>query len=161
MKIDNRTPKLKDVFTFRYKNQSEMFEPNHCFDGQLVIKKYDGELILEDTYWSSNGRRFKIQEAIDKGEMKFVCNLNEVSLIKESETVYYDDSHIFNLSYQHGCYRKFAIKKGAKRSAKKMIKIIEHKISDEKYNIKYSNRNIELLEEKLKKVKNGDIKIYI
>jgi len=55
-----------DVFDFRYKPEIEedMFEPYHCFDGQLIAKKDDkGGIYLEDTYWSSGGKIFTLQEA--------------------------------------------------------------------------------------------------
>lgn len=45
-----------DVFNFRYKPEEakKRFEPYHCFDGTLVVKKYsDDKIYLVDTYWSS------------------------------------------------------------------------------------------------------------
>lgn len=49
--------KENDVFDFRY-NEKELkkrFMSDHCFDGQLIVRKGRGEkLILRDTYWGFN-----------------------------------------------------------------------------------------------------------
>ena len=45
--------RINDVYSFQY-NDAEVkkrFEPYHCFDEQLIVKKRNGKLILKDTYW--------------------------------------------------------------------------------------------------------------
>ena len=71
-----------DVFDFRYKPEEvkKRFEPYHCFDGTLVVKKYsDGKIFLVDTYWGGgDSRTFTPEKAIEQGELTFLCNLDEM-----------------------------------------------------------------------------------
>ena len=67
--------KENDVFNFRYKPEEakKRFEPYHCFDGTLVVKKYsDGKILLVDTYWSGgDSRTFTPEKAMSQGELTF------------------------------------------------------------------------------------------
>lgn len=157
--------KVNDVFAFRY-NEEEMetrFSPYHCFDGQLVaLKRSTGEIYLRDTYWGGGeGRVFTPEEAEMQGELTFKCNLDEVEYIREHEQQYYADEDVINLSHQHQCYKKFAIKKGATRSTEKMITSIQDKIKDAEREKSSAERTIERLSETLKKVEAGDLTVWI
>ena len=76
-----------DVFNFRYKPEEakKRFETYHCFDGTLVVKKYSNDkLYLVDTYWcGGDNKTFTPDEAIEKGELTFLCNLDEMVDIKK------------------------------------------------------------------------------
>jgi len=165
--------KENDVYHFRYNNyeSKKRHDPYHCFDGQMVVvKNNDGGLSLLDTYWSSKHNGFKtgggysrrktLEEAFSEGELKFICNLDDVEEINEHDTKYYSNEDVFDLSYQHHCYRFFVKKKGAERNAEKIINGIQDEIENEKYRIKSSERSIERLTETLKKVRSGDLNIY-
>lgn len=114
-----------DVFGFAY-NQAEYDKArgdlHWCFDGQLVAR--DGKLY--DTYWGLDrrgvdGRDFSPAEAESRGLLRFVCNLNDVEKIDEREYPLYADGDAFNLSHQHGCYKHFVKRKGAKKDPDRMI----------------------------------------
>jgi hypothetical protein len=161
--------KLKDVFNFRYFDRGAS---NHCFDGQLIVKKGEnGGFILMDTYWSSKhdgferwgdySRCFSPEDALKRGELTFVCNLDEVEEIREGDCAYYADEDVFNLSYQHGCYKYFVKRKGAERSQAKMIETAKDKIKEAEYTLASTLRTLERLRETLAKIEAGDTTQYI
>jgi len=164
----DREIKENNVFDFSYKPAvaKDIFEPRHCFDGQLLAcKQKNGEIVLIDTYWGYGwdqyNTKFSIEKAKDKGKLTFKCNLDEVDEISQHQLKYYADDDIVNLSYQHSCYKKFALKKGAKRSKEKMLKVLNKNISDAESNIKYAERTIKRSKKKIEQIEKGDMEVYI
>lgn len=157
--------KENDVYYFRYNAEEvkTMFNPYHCFDGQLIVrKKENGELYLEDTYWGSGGnRRFTIEAAQKEGVLTFKCNLNDVETVSKHDLQYFDHVDLFDLSHQHGCYKSYAKRKGAQRSKEKMLAVIAEKIESNESEIRSAKRNIERLNESKAKLDAGEINIYI
>lgn len=165
--------KINDVYSFyfneEYRNKHSY--SNHCFDGQFVVKQEeDGEFYFLDTYWASKHDGFKhwgdhrtmsVENAIKNGTLKFICNLDDVEEIREHDMIYYADEDLFNLSYQHGCYKFFVKKKGAIRSAEKMEAVILERISSSEHKIGSLKRDIERYNETLVKLRNGDTSVYI
>lgn len=104
---------------------------NWAFDGQLVYR--NGR--LRDTYWglnASDGRSFSVAEAKAAGALTFVCNLNDVEKVPEYEYRLYADGDAFNLSHQHGCYRHFVKRCGARKDAERMREAVHRKVQDAK-----------------------------
>lgn len=158
--------KLNDAYKFRYNEEWREKHPycEHCFDGKLIVRKEkDGKLFLQDTYWggSSTSRTFTLDKALSQGELTFICNLDEVEKCREEDYKYYNDEDIFNLSSQEGCYKDFYIRKGAERSADKMKSTIKNKIQKTISEIDFANSELERLDEKLKKVNDGDLEVWI
>lgn len=155
--------KLNDVYRFRYneeylKNKLDLY---WCFDGQLIVKEKNGELYLEDTYWGSDNRKFTLKEALERGSLTFICNLDNVIECGEYNLQYYADEDIFNLSYQSGCYKKYCIRKNAKHSAEKMKAVLNEKITNSKREIEWETVQIKRNVEKLQELENGNLDIYI
>lgn len=144
-------PKDGDVFRFSY--SAESWEQakrgicgdlNWCFDGQLVY--CDG--LLCDTYWGlnwrgDNGRYFKLADALAKGILTYVCNLNDVEPIRDYEYELYAEGDAFNLSYQHGCYKHFVKRKGAKKDKSLMLAKLHAKVTDARKAIESASRDLE------------------
>ena len=122
-----------DVYKWYYKNDAEYRRNNPstaywCMDNRCIVR--NGELV--DTYWdgvdlnrlSSNSSYLNP----DIVELEFICNLNDVEFIKGYQIEDYDK--VYNLSHQKGCYKVFAIDKGAQISNKalriKYQKLLEH-----------------------------------
>ena len=111
-----------DVYKWYYKNDAEYRAKcvggtaYWCMDNLCVVK--DGKLV--DTYWDGvHLNKFSSGSAIldpEKVDLEFVCNLNDVEFIKEYQIEDYDK--VYNLSYQKGCYKVFAIDKGSQVSNK-------------------------------------------
>ncbi len=156
--------KERDYYLFDYNAEYKQnaFDPYHCFDGRLIAEKdLNGRIILVDTYWQSNNRTFTWEKAKSQGSLKFVCNLNSVDDIHKGNLIYYSDKDIFNLSHQHGCYEKYAIRRGAQKSKSKMLTVLRQKISDALSNIASSEREIQLASKNIEEINIGNLDIYI
>ena len=165
--------KINDVYSFHFNEEYRKKHQytGHCFDGQFIVKQREnGELYFMDTYWASKHDGFKhwsdnrsmsLEDALTNGTLTFKCNLDDVDEIREHDLVYYSDDDLFDLSYQHGCYKFLVKKKGAVRDVVKMEKIILERISNCEYKINSLKRDIERHNETLQKLKNGDQSVYI
>jgi hypothetical protein len=108
-----------DVFRWFYKNDEE-YRAKHsgsgtaywCMDNQAVAFNHSGNLVLVDTYWDgpdynlirvSDNTKFL---DIDKVDLEFVCNINDLQGLHSWEIEDYDK--VYNLSYQKGSYKVFA-----------------------------------------------------
>lgn len=159
-----------DVFRFSYSGEqrAKLFEPYHCFDGQLVAVIEGGSIRLMDSYWlhefkpRHDSRWFTEDDAMAKGELTFVCNLGDVQKVDKWQTQYYDDADVFDLSYQHRCYAFHAIRKGASKSKGKMLQVIEEKLQAERRAIESANWTIERLTKEAKKIEEGRLEeVYL
>jgi hypothetical protein len=74
---------------------------------------------------------------------------------------YYDNNDLFDLSRQHGCYKKMYKRKDATISITKMKQFLEDKISHRKAEIKSKEWQLELAQEDMKKLLNGETNIYL
>jgi len=158
--------KLNDVYEFNYNKiwREKIFMSDHCFDGQLVVRqRRNGELYLEDTYWSSGteNKTFTLEKALEQGELTFVCNYDDIEKIEKYKFDYYADEDLFNLSTQHQCYKEYYKRKGAERSSAKMEEVLKYKIEEIESSIKYKTNELRLAKESLEKLRSGDINIYI
>lgn len=154
-----------DIFRFSYSTEyrKKLFEPHHCFDGQLVAVKAGDGLILMDSYWlhqfqpRDDSRWFTEEDARSKGELTLVCNINDVEKVEQWRTDYYDDADVFDLSYQHRCYPYFAVRKGAPRSKDKMVQVVREKIQKERRAIESALSSIERLARTEQMINDGRI----
>ena len=117
-----------DVYRFAY-SEAERERANkgwsgslhHCFDGTVVVR--GGKLV--DTYWdNSNQGRVVTPE---QGTLTFVCNLNDVRQVKEYETLQYDGADVFDLRYNHGCIKRWMVRKDAVPSKERMLAEVHKK----------------------------------
>jgi len=163
--VDVMELKLHDVYKFNYNDEwrKKIFDVNWCFDGQLIVKENCyGDLYLRDTYWTSGeGKEFTLEQALERGVLTFICNLNDLESIEARDLNYYADEDIFDLSYQRKMNKDYYIRKGAKKSKDKMELVLNEKIKSIESNIESSIYNLEWTKEKLEKLKSGDMNIYI
>jgi hypothetical protein len=157
-KIDNLSRDVMegDVFHFSY-SENEIkrhgyYTLKHCFDGQLEAKKLGDKLILADTYWNTDKRQGAVDEWLKRGTLVFRFNLNEVEPLEHYNLDYYDDFDIFDFSYQSGCYKRFMLRKGAQKSKKKMLAVIEQRNKDIQSNIDILQYRLNVLRENLVKI---------
>ncbi len=159
-----------DVFKFRYnkENLQKRFEPYHCFDGQLIaFKQSDDQIRLMDTFWMNrfkpdgDCRTFDLEEAQEKGELEFKCNLNEIEYITESQAKYYKDEDIINLAHHHRYKKVFAVPQGTKQDVDAAIEALEKKLKDKKQVRECLDSEIEDLNIKLGEAKQGKLPISI
>jgi hypothetical protein len=159
--------KLGDVYNFSYNAEwsKKIFDPRWCFDGQLIVKQDgEGELYLQDTYWGwddNEGKYFTLIEALNRGELTFVCNLNEVEKCNKRDMCYYADEDIFDLSYQHGCYENYYKKKNAVISHDKMEQVLKDKIEILEREIEYKKSDLKWRKEQLEQLQSGNTNIIL
>lgn len=158
--------KEKDIFNFQYNPRQEQGwdSRTHCFDGRFLAIKEDDQILLVDTYWGygdKQGRIFTQEKAEALGKLTFVANMEDLEKSDESCYSYYDDSDCFNLSYQHGCYKKYAIKKGAVKSKEKMLQILKQQMQKAKRELESIGHRIEDLSKDITLVEGGETDIYI
>lgn len=165
--------KVNDIYHFSFNEQylKDHSQAYWCFDGQFYVWKNEqnGQLYLVDTYWNALGsypsgdvgKRFLLTEALAKGTLKFICNLDDLVECSERDTLYYDDNDVFNLSRQHGYYNAFYRRKDAERSMEKVkqvlledIEYIQNKIASWEGDLKWREHDLARLE-------NGETNIYV
>lgn len=136
-----------DVYRWYYKDHDTYVKNNTstaywCMDNKCVVK--NGELL--DTYWdgpcslmqtSSNS---KILDP-DRVDLEFICNLDEIEFIKDYQVEDYDN--VYNLSYQKGCYKMFAIDKGAQVSNKALRAKYSRQLEEAESNKRYAEYDIQ------------------
>lgn len=162
----NRSIKEGDIYKFRYNEQfmKGNFEPYHCFDGILTVKpSYEKGLILVDGYWSSDNRWFTLDKALSEGELTFICNVNEVEVIKEYESMYYNEKDIFRLPFHSGYHTVYYKRKGAEKCKETILNQLTVKVQQAESSLTSAQRGLEWAKESLEKAKkeNEVNKIYL
>lgn len=153
--------KIGDVYRFHFneeqiKKESYNGALQNCFEGLLVAKSLGSEIILVDTFWGindSSNKTFTLEDAIKKGTLTYYCNLEDIEKIKKYELEDYEDIDLFSLSTQHACDERciyYYKRKGAIKSPRKKIEVLNKKITEEKHNIDWSVRKIEQLSSEIK-----------
>jgi len=158
--------KEKDVYRFEYNDEIiERAGGRHlaywAFDGILIAKKKDDGLILVDTFSLTDSTIMTVDEAEKKGKLTFLFNLNDVEEVRYYDHQYYDDNDVYILNMQHGYDTRYYIKKGAKKSQKKMLESINDKIEETKRKINFLQDELKSLLDKKEKVESGKLDIYI
>lgn len=148
--------RLNEVYRFSYSAEARaaMFEPHHCFDGQLIVRaRDDGSLFLHDTFWGgSGGRTFTLEEARAKGELTFVCNLDDVEKIKDYEAPYYAEGDVFNLTSHHGHSKRFVKRKGALRSRDAILAHLHERLSSARREVDSAVSRVEWMAREIQRV---------
>lgn len=147
-----------DIFKWYYKDDSEYRRNNQstaywCMDNQCVVK--NGELI--DTYWDGvnsllTTSTHAVRLDIDKIDLEFICNLDEIEFIKEYQVEDYD--RVYNLSYQKSCYKVFAIDKGAQVSKKALRAKYLRKLEEAEYRKRSAEWDIQSYTKSIEEIDN-------
>lgn len=156
--------KENDVFRFTWNEETRKESSRdlgHCFDGILIARVHENIARLVDTYWSSGDSKvFTLEDALKKGKLTRLCNLDEMENIQENQTQYFADEDIVTLRIHAGHRTQYLIKKGTLRSKDKIIESIKAKISDEERNIRFAEHSISRLRESLIRVESGDTEVF-
>lgn len=166
--------KKGDVFSFRYneathaKMEKDWYAGywRHCFEGTLVARDVDGEIRLVDTYWGifGDGKSFSEKEALEKGSIEFMFNLEEVEKVDSHDRLYYRDEDLFQISEQHACVPPCAHTfklKGAEKNNEKMIVTVNEQMSEQRRKIEYASDELQRLAVKKHRIEGGDLTVYL
>ena len=172
--MKKHTIKEGDVFKFHYSQEYRAEAEkkwysgylSHCFEGILIARSTDTGLRLVDTFWGigGDGKSFSEKDAREIGELTFYVNLDEIEKINERDTEYYDDKDIFRISNQHACVPscvQYFKRKGAVKSATKMLEVINEKMRDKRKDIQYAIDSLERMAVEKAKIENGDTKAWL
>ena len=164
MKILKKNIKEGDVFNVWYKERTYM--DDHCFEGLLIARKENNDLIFKDTYWGLNspneGKRFTYTEMIKKLMVKYYCNINEIQSINSREFEFYKPEDRFMLYEQHACVescKHYFIRKGSERDKRIIMDKLNEEIQDARRKLKYKIDEIIRLEINYEKVSNDDLSV--
>jgi hypothetical protein len=151
-----------DVYRWRYKEPG----PNdgawgryHCCS-QIAIAK-DGW--LRDTYWHSRGdtdRTFGPDD-LSKLELTFLGNLSELERAEEWKADYYADADIVNLNHANSSRGNFYLRKGAQRSADKMLEVARYKLEREESVERSAQFAQERLRAAIAALQGGDTSVHL
>lgn len=122
---------------------------------------------LYDTFWIHHGSKF-IQGGwgpefsgaralpIEQIEITVIGNIHDMNEIPHGDERYYDPSDVVDLRHSNNRSAPLYIKKGAKRSAKKMAERIRDKMVDAERTRLSAEQDLEALREKLAYVEAGE-----
>lgn len=146
-----------DVYRWYYKNDAEYRLNNSstaywCMDNQCIV--HNDKLI--DTYWlymdkerivdSSNCRYLDV----DKVDLTFVCNLNDVRFVDKWQIDDYDK--VYDLSRQKSCYPLYAVDKDAEVSNEALKKKYLNEYKDRLSEKEYAERRLTWLDGELSRL---------
>ena len=168
-KIIKKNIKANDIFNVSWKTPYiQGSDRNWCFEGCLIAMKRDNEeLVFYDTYWgytSRENKKFSYKEMNDKFRVEYLGNFDELEEIEVFAKDYYKKGEVIIISNQHACVPScinYFIKKGTKRDIEAMRKVVAEKIKENKNDIEYKVRNIEMLTITDEKLKQGDTEVYV
>ena len=145
-----------DVYRFSYseaeRKRADSRDLYWAFDGQVVVR--NGKLC--DTYWGFDASEPRIVLP-EQGELRFICNLSDVRRISEYETRWYDESAVFNLSYNHGCNKRFMVRLDAQMSTHRMLQEVRQKETEINQSIQHGIRTIADLAVLRAQLESGDL----
>lgn len=151
-----------DVFRWQYSEPDpEKDRPwgrYHCCSN-IAIVNASGRLC--DTYWmGSEGRNFG-PEDLPRLKLTYIGNLSELDKAREYQADYYDDADIVNLNHSNSTRDNFYLRKGAQRSATKMLEVARRKLERSESDERLAARRSEELREAITRIEAGATDVYL
>ena len=123
----------------------------HCKHGLVIIKRDKEEnLYAEDTYWSSGGTRYNLDDV--KGELEFLLDLNNVKEVSKDDYDLYDPKDRAYIPVG-GWHEKRLVRADATKRTALIIEDLEYRISKNKSEIKALQWDVERMEKDLENYK--------
>lgn len=149
-----------DVYRWSYREPGDdrNYGRYHCCSRIAVVR--GGR--LRDTFWSygGDGRSFGLDD-LPKLELTFLANMADLELVEEYRADYYDDSDIIDLNHSNSTRGNFFLRKGAKRSASKMLTVAKKKLEQADSAERMAKLRIKELRATIAKIEAGEIEIYL
>lgn len=161
MDAETITLREGDIYRWSYSEPGDDREYGryHCCSRIAVVK---GDR-LWDTYWSStfgDGRSFGLRD-LERLELTFVANFADLEKADEGQADYYDDADIVNLNHSNSTRGNFYLRKGAKRSAAKMLEIARYRLEREEAAERSAVQAQDRLRAAITKIEAGDTSVYL
>lgn len=157
--------KLRDGDIYRWRHvesgDDRPFGRYHCCSRIAVVHK--GR--LRDTYWQigdyfGEGKSFGIDD-LGRIELTFIANCADLEKRHESDVEYYDCADVVDLNHPNSSKGNFYIRKGAKRSAAKMLESANRRLEAAKSDEQRAKNTIERLTSNIQRINSGDIEGYL
>lgn len=146
-------------WSYREPGDNGQYGRYHCCSN-IAIVAANGR--LHDTFWScgSDGRWFDVDD-LPKLELTYLGNMADLDRHPEWQADYYDDADIVNLNHSNSTRDNFYLRKGAKRSAAKMLASARYKLEQVESKKRSAEWDIERLTKVIAQIKSGEIDIHI
>lgn len=147
-----------DIYRWRYRAPSDErpYGSYHCCSCIAVVR---GER-LRDTFWGSSagsdGKSFGLDD-LHKIDLTYVGNFADLDKAPDYRASYYDDSDVVNLNHSNSGRDNFYLRKGAKRSAAKMLESAYAKIEKARSDIRLAEWQIEQANAAIDRIEAGEL----
>lgn len=146
-----------DIFRWAYREPGDdrQWGRYHCCSRIAIVDAYGR---LRDTYWSwgRDGRIFTHKD-LPALELTYLGNLADLEKVPEHLADYYDDADIVDLNHANSPRGNFYIRKGAARSAKKMLESARYQLEKSVSDERTAARRSEQLRETIARIESGEI----
>jgi hypothetical protein len=148
-----------DIFRWRFKDNARNDKYLSYWCKSCIAIARNGW--LSDTYWSSGSDciSWSYEQASEELTLTCLGNLSDLEQKPEYVAEYYDDADCVNINHANSSKGNFFIRKGAKRSSKKMREVIAYKIEKEESGIRVAHMHIECLRKEIAKLDAGDVSL--
>lgn len=161
MEAETIAMKEGDIFRWCYREPSEdngAWGRYHCCSRIAFFR--NGR--LRDTFWmvgdsfGSDGRSFGSDD-LPRLELTFVGNFSDLEKAPEYQADYYADADIVNLNHSNSTSGNFYLRKGAVRSAQKMLEVAQRKLEQSQSDERRAARKSEELHAAISRIEAGQI----
>lgn len=157
--MDTETVTLKegDVYRWTYVDRLDTgaWGTYHCCS-RIAIVGASGR--LRDTFWSSgnDGKSFGADDLCNL-HLIFLANMADLNKAHEYEADYYADTDIVDLNHSNSPRENFYLRKGAKRSAAKMLAAAKYKLEKAESDARMATRRADDLRVAISRIEAGEI----
>lgn len=150
-----------DIYRWHYRSPGDdnrAWGQYHCCSCIGIVRR--GRLY--DTYWMigtaapSEGRSFGADN-LHKIELTRLGNLADLDEAKSYQAAYYDDADIVDIRHANSSHGCFYLRKGAKRSKRKMLETAQRRLELAEQNKRSAIRRAADMQAAIEKILTGDI----
>jgi hypothetical protein len=152
-----------DIYRWSYRDPDvdmRQYGTYHCCSRIAVVRR--GR--LRDTYWGmsagSDGRSFGPDD-VWRLDLERLGNFENLEQAPEYQKNYYDDADIVNLNHSNSSRNNFYLRKGAKRSQKKMLEAARYQLEQNEAAERSAADRAQRLRETIARIEAGDTETYI
>lgn len=148
MEKDIKDMRDGDIFHWRYVKEPENHTNAYWCKSRIAVCR-NGKLY--DTFWTSPDYVLGIE---DKA-FTFIANFDELDRIEEYQAEYYDRADIVNLNHSNSSRNNIYLRKGAKKSAARMMAELEETLRDEERKERWAKEKQARVKLEMAKLKSG------
>ena len=140
-----------DIYFWRWKDSISRPYAYHCYSQKAVVVKGT----LRDTYWHDYEMSGERILPLDKVDLTYMGNRDEMTAIQRHEAAYYKPDDVVDMAHANASRAPVYIKPGAERDPATMMAFLEYKIEREESSIRSATNSIERLRKDIQAVQEG------